>query len=449
MTTYKKSNHCLWINILALSVVLLPFSVYAETPCESYQKYGDAITLTRPVLDEISGLAASHSNPKYFYGHTDSGGKPELYVIDKLGNHVYTFVVRGISNKDWEDIAVAPCDPYQKKQCIYIADTGDNTFNRKDKVIHAIEEPSLPDNLQPKETPDTLEVVHSWHIKYPETSATEAKFINPDCESMMVHPVTGEVYIVSKQSSGGVQTLYRMKRGGTDAGLMTALSSWNFSSKMGDLVILYNATTGADFAPNGRRFVIRTYAAFYEYDLIQYPDIAQAFEHPKEILLSNEVQGESVAYGADGKSIWSAGERITQMGITVGPDFNQYLCISNSNYTEPSPISIPNPLPELEPEPGPYLDLLPQPATDPDPVPTPDPDPTPDPNPDPTPNPDQGQTQTPDQPIIPTPNTPTNPADSSSACQVNGLYQTSGHHLPLWMCLFGLMFLYRSLYKKQ
>lgn len=291
---------------LVLALGTLPNLSWAESLCTGY-----AISKTMdlsPDLEEISGFALSRTNPKYLWAHTDSGGESALYVLDLAGQLKATLKLYGGQNVDWEDIAVGPCEAGSDASCIYIGDMGDNLFSRHDKKIYVVKEPMLPDTWTAETTVDPLIVWKTIPVHYP-SSTLEAKFANPDCESLMVSP-QGEIYVVSKQSNGGDQTLYHVRRDDEHLGDMEPLSSYAFTSQLGSFVTMYNAVTAADFASDGSRFLVRTYAHVYEYDLEQYPDIAEAFQHPHAILGNDgEIQGEAVAYLANDRSIATASEK--------------------------------------------------------------------------------------------------------------------------------------------
>ena len=238
--------------------------------CASYET-SEPIELADEI-EEISGMALSRMNPKYFWAHTDSGGESALYVLNEKGELKGKIDIVGSLNTDWEDIAVGPCEKGSEESCIYIGDMGDNLTKRTDKKVYIVKEPRLPDVITPESIAALGDVVvwKTLHVKYP-ASKEASYYSNPDCESLMVSP-KGEIFVVSKQSEGGRQTLYRMHRDGKRAGEHEALSSYLFTSQLGNLKPLFNAVTAADFAPDGKRFIVRTYAAVYEYDLDKYPD---------------------------------------------------------------------------------------------------------------------------------------------------------------------------------
>ncbi|NJM26815.1 MAG: hypothetical protein HC859_16440 [Bacteroidia bacterium] len=57
-------------------------------------------------INEASGLAASIRNEGMLWTHNDSGGQPWLFLIDKQAHYRATLKLP-VSNRDWEDIAVA------------------------------------------------------------------------------------------------------------------------------------------------------------------------------------------------------------------------------------------------------------------------------------------------------------------------------------------------------
>ena len=306
-------------------------TAWAELPCDTHtDKDNDSVYLPTPLLDEISGLARSHLNEGIYWAHTDSGGKAELYAIDIQGNHKATVTLKDVQNDDWEDIAVGPCSPENlTESCVFIGDTGDNSFNRTNKQILVFKENALPAKT---DTTIEWELLYSISVTYPATTSTEAKFINPDCESLMVDPRDGGIYIVSKQSNGGVQTLYRITPTGEEAtmtGVLTALGDYTFTSELGVFKPLFNAVTAADFAPDGTHFVVRTYAYVYEYD-VSNKTIAEAFAAPSKQFATGELQGEAIAYAKDGLDIISAAEKYES--ISPYPMMHINSCVPNPNY---------------------------------------------------------------------------------------------------------------------
>ena len=111
------------INLLYISVALAFFTLScAEGNTQVSQKNASVIQkidslflagtpqgkLANPVLEEVSGLVVSHRYPNRLYVHTDSGGEAAVFVLDTLGNELGKLDLSGLSNRDWEDIAIGP-----------------------------------------------------------------------------------------------------------------------------------------------------------------------------------------------------------------------------------------------------------------------------------------------------------------------------------------------------
>jgi len=137
---------------------------------------------------EASGLAASRKNPGVLWTHNDSGGKSKVFAFDSLGKNLGHYLIAGIQNRDWEDIAVGP-GSIEGKQYLYIGDIGDNSLTYTKKHIYRIPEPYVSVDQSPIDT-----------ILY---NAERLVFQYPDgihnSETLMIHPLSLDIYIVSKE----------------------------------------------------------------------------------------------------------------------------------------------------------------------------------------------------------------------------------------------------------
>lgn len=93
------------------------------------------------VLKENSGLARlrNPANAGLLVGHNDSGGLPEVYVIDHQAKVLNTTKVDTARAIDWEDISVGPGPdpgPY-----VYVSDSGDNGLRRRPTQLYRFPEP--------------------------------------------------------------------------------------------------------------------------------------------------------------------------------------------------------------------------------------------------------------------------------------------------------------------
>jgi len=80
------------------------------------------------IIEEVSGLHYSDSGE--FFWLNDSGGEPELYVTDGLGQLKKTIRIEKAKNKDWEELTA------DDKGNIYIGDFGNNGNKRTGLKIY-------------------------------------------------------------------------------------------------------------------------------------------------------------------------------------------------------------------------------------------------------------------------------------------------------------------------
>ncbi len=129
---------------------------------------------------ETSGLV--HLNGELFT-HNDSGGKPEIYVLDTLGGPVKrTIFIRGAENKDWEALTFY-------NQTFYIGDFGNNSGKRRNLGIYRVPY---------KKGADTLDVSDRIEFFFPEQEDFSDKGKNHhfDTEAMVVH--RDSIFLYSK-----------------------------------------------------------------------------------------------------------------------------------------------------------------------------------------------------------------------------------------------------------
>ena len=90
-------------------------------------------------LAETSGIATSQAHPGVFWSQNDSGGDSAVYAIDPGGAVMARVRLRGVTNRDWEDIAVGPCP--DGGSCLFVGDIGDNSERQESIAFHRIREP--------------------------------------------------------------------------------------------------------------------------------------------------------------------------------------------------------------------------------------------------------------------------------------------------------------------
>jgi len=205
--------------------------------------------------------------------------------------------VAGAKANDWEDIAEIKTPD---GECVlYIGDIGNNTRIRDEFTIYRVREPQvLPeDESSSKKKPLPTESAEAIKFSYPD--------MRHDAVTLLVHPQSGDIYILSKRLSGAA-AVYKLRRD-------FDLSKSNKLEKIADLsvpAIPNGFLTGGDISPDGRRVIVCDYFNAYE---IVLPATANNFdeiwkETPLTVELGPREQGEAVTYAADGKSIFASSE---------------------------------------------------------------------------------------------------------------------------------------------
>src|SRR5687768_4317851 len=158
------------------------------------QVYGPATRITtikNQSVTESSGLVASRTLPGAYWTHNDSGDGPFIYAFNTRGESLAVFRVAGANARDWEDIASGP-GPQRNRSYLYIGDIGDNSAKRSDIVVYRIPEPDLKtaNRNSSKSRPLATENAEAIRLTYPDGKH--------DAEALLVHPSTGNLYIVTK-----------------------------------------------------------------------------------------------------------------------------------------------------------------------------------------------------------------------------------------------------------
>lgn len=92
-------------------------------------------------IAESSGVAASRTHPGVYWTHNDSGWDAEIFAVDSTGAILTRVRIHGATNRDWEDIEAAPCNPGGTDPCLFIGDIGDNHERHSRIGIYRIPEP--------------------------------------------------------------------------------------------------------------------------------------------------------------------------------------------------------------------------------------------------------------------------------------------------------------------
>jgi hypothetical protein len=290
------------IYIGAAAVLFSSCSAYpsktAERPTAS--RYSEPVVkgkIRSKDITESSGVAASRCLTDVLWTHNDSGDDAYIFAINLQGDVLGTWRVPNARNEDWEDIASFR-DP-SGKCFVYIGDIGDNKGKRTEHTVYRIPEPEITDAGRESSRKEPLLTSNPEVLKFTYPDRIQ------DSEAMMVHPQTGDIYVVTKSVSGPAG-VYRLR---PDFG-SSAVSKLQKVADITVPAIPNGLITGGDISPDGRRVILCDYTQAYE---LRLPDGASDFDliwqqSPEPVDLGKRPSGESVSYSKDGSSIFATSE---------------------------------------------------------------------------------------------------------------------------------------------
>jgi len=252
-------------------------------------------------IHESSGLARSLRHPGVFWTHNDSGGEPCLFAINHQGQTLAKIRVPKAANFDWEDITQGLNE--KGRPSLFIGDIGDNLKVRATLQIYQIPEPDLPKDATKEMDSAEPEI---WHLSYPDG--------RHNAETLMMHPVTRRLYLLTKEEEGK-STLYSVpeKRVSGQGLTLEKITTLFFPARqrMGKRPAMASMTTGGDFSPDGRRLVIATYNYLHEWKLKHGEALDISIQTPSHLIEPPLTpQMEAICYDEDGKTLWITSEQL-------------------------------------------------------------------------------------------------------------------------------------------
>ena len=254
-------------------------------------------------LDEISGLAASHTHDNVLWMHDDGGNEARLFAISTRGALQATFQVDGVAKTDWEDMAAFELDG---RHYLLVADTGDNGGLRRSLQLHVIEEPvSLAEAAQ------RMPLAPAWSIAFRWPDGAR------DCEAVAVDAQRGEVLLISKKrtppelfalplrpANGGMQVARKL---GVLAGVpVPDAESLRANERMARI---RHQVTAADISPDRSRLAVMTYNEVLLYQRRGDESWAQAVARKPVVHdLPWLPQAEALGWDAAGRGLYATGE---------------------------------------------------------------------------------------------------------------------------------------------
>lgn len=158
---------CLIQGLCGIFSLFFGASLSAQTESPRWSRR--PLTLATEV-SETSGLMVTEEG---IWTFNDSGGKPEIYLLDTLsGKVIRTVKIHQALNKDWEAGMISG-------ERLYIADTGNNQGKRTDLKVYACTKPTINDSV--------LIPSAEYRFRWPDElyGVGEEKTHDRDCEAMV------------------------------------------------------------------------------------------------------------------------------------------------------------------------------------------------------------------------------------------------------------------------
>ena len=229
-----------------------------------------------------------------------------MVIRARTGRALGEMAVAGLDGTDTEDLAVGPCSASGSRSCIYIADTGDNLESRDNVTVIRVEEPNLSDGV-----PSSAVLATQARLTYPERPA--------DAEALLVDD-HGRLLIVTKAA------------GRAGRGAARLFQAEDFSDQQLQPVgrvrvpqpsfplaaaVVGNVVTAGDAADG--RVALRTYDAIFEFTAPRPGLPLRRFPRwpVREIPAPGEPQGEAIAYGVDGCSLFTVSEDSPRLSVVA------------------------------------------------------------------------------------------------------------------------------------
>jgi len=250
-------------------------------------------------LTELSGLAASHRRPGWYWGHNDSGHPPRLFLFDETGAARGSIWVEDAGFADWEDIASFTLDGVA---WLAIGDVGDNRAVRTDTAIYLLPDPA---DLAPGHELRLRPTVRI-PVRYPDGPR--------DGESLAIDPAEGTIFLISKRTVPAVVYTLPLTIDpveGAHSPLAAPLVSLDLPQP--GLGQSLNPSTGGpygaqptalDLAPDGSGAAVLTYANGWYYPRTPGESWAEVFaRRPQRLGATALRQAESLCFTVDGSAL--------------------------------------------------------------------------------------------------------------------------------------------------
>jgi hypothetical protein len=245
--------------------------------------------LNNPKINEASGLIASRVIKNHFWTHNDSGGENEIYLINQEGINTYKIQLKGIKNRDWEDLSYF-YNSSDSSGYIFVAETGDNNAEHKENYLYFFKEPTIEKINNNKESLQ-IDSIQRITFKYPNGQR--------DAETLLHDPINNDIIIITKREDSvmvySIQYPYDTK------------NVINLSKKT---TLPFHKIISGDVSQDGMEVLLKDYDNIYYWKKSKKEQTIIDLIKTKPVRLSypREPQGESIAWSVDGSGFYTLSE---------------------------------------------------------------------------------------------------------------------------------------------
>ncbi len=243
--------------------------------------------ITDPSMMYASGIAASRAYPGMFWIENDKdGNSKQIFLVDSTGAKRAVFSVSGATNRDWTDMTIGP-GPISGQSYLYIADIGDSKANHSSSFIYRFPEPAMP--LGPAVLVGTTAAAEIIAYKYPDGPR--------DAETLLIDPVSSDLYIVDKNTRSNLYCLPYPQS--TDTTILAKKLIQSMPIPDGPL-------RSGGISPARNEILIKSYTSIYLWKMSSTESVLDALlSTPVTIPITPEIQGEALSYTPDGSAFWT------------------------------------------------------------------------------------------------------------------------------------------------
>jgi hypothetical protein len=189
-------------------------------------------------------------------------------------------------------MAVGP-GPVNGEQYLYIGDIGDNSAKHYIKYIYRLAEPAVDSCQSPVDL--TLSDFDVIAYRYPDGER--------DAETLMVDPLTKDIYVVSKREDSVrvYCAVYPQKSG--QISILNYVTTINLTN-----------ITGGDISASGNEILLKTYRTVYYWQRAASQTVAEALKtKPVIVPYIPEPQGEAITWAPDGRGYYTTSEEVNKI----------------------------------------------------------------------------------------------------------------------------------------